>query len=71
MDLLLERLGDSARLRPQSVLGMVWLQSHFEPSTWDLICSGAVRMSGTPLQTLCRQAEAAGLQIGPESASAP
>jgi hypothetical protein len=50
---------------------MVWLQSHFEPSTWDLICSGAVRMSGTPLQTLCRQAEAAGLQIGPESASAP
>lgn len=32
MDLLVERLGHSARLRPHSVLGMVWLQSHFEPS---------------------------------------
>ena len=71
MDLLVERLGHSARLRPHSVLGMVWLQSHFEPCTWDLICSGAVRISRTPLETLCSKAEAAGLQIGHRCAADP
>jgi hypothetical protein len=62
-DLSLTAKGDSFQLMPRSVIGMVWLQTHFETSTWDLICSGAVRLKGESCDALCRDASSAGLNV--------
>ena len=62
-DLRLTGIGDSFQLTATSVLGMLWLQSHFETSTWDLICSGSVRISAESSLSLQRDASAAGLEV--------
>jgi hypothetical protein len=62
-DLSLTAKGDSFELMPRSVIGMLWLQCHFETSTWDLICSGAVRLKGESCDALCRDASSAGLNV--------
>ena len=62
-DLSLTAKGDSFQLMPRSVIGMLWLQCHFETSTWDLICSGAVRLKGESCDALCRDASSAGLNV--------
>ncbi len=62
-DLSLTAKGDSFQLEPRSVMGMLWLQTHFETSTWDLICSGAVRLKPDSCHDLCRDARSAGLNV--------
>ena len=62
-DLRLTGMGDSFQLCATSVLGMLWLQTHFETSTWDLICSGSVRISAESSLGLQRDACAAGLLV--------
>ena len=56
-------MGDSFQLRATSVFGMLWLQSHFEANTWELICSGSVRISAEASLGLQQQACAAGLRV--------
>jgi len=63
MDLALVDMGRSYRLQAQSVLGLLWLQTHFAPESWDLLCSGRVRLNGTSRQSLCTDAMAAGLRV--------
>lgn len=62
-DLSLTPKGDSYQLMPRSVLGTLWLQTHFETSTWDLICSGSVRLKAGSCDQLCRDALDAGLCV--------
>ena len=62
-DLSLTPKGDSYQLVARSVLGMLWLQTHFETSTWDLICSGAVRLKADSCDHLCSDARDAGLNV--------
>ena len=62
-DLSLTAKGDSFQLMPRSVIGMLWLQCHFETSTWDLICAGAVRLKAESCDALCRDASTAGLNV--------
>ena len=62
-DLSLTPKGDSYQLLPRSVFGMVWLQTHFERSAWDLICTGAVRLKAESCDALCRDASTAGLNV--------
>ena len=62
-DLKLKGFGDSYQLSATSVLGMLWLQTHFETTTWDLICSGTVRISASSSAGLQRDAAAAGLTV--------
>ncbi|MFM1812653.1 MAG: hypothetical protein RLZZ336_1591 [Cyanobacteriota bacterium] len=64
LDLLLIEMGAAFLIQPRSILGVVWLQTHFEPATWDLICSGRVRLSACHQASLCADAEAAGLRLG-------
>lgn len=62
-NLRLTALGDSVQLAATSVHGMLWLQRRFEPNTWELICSGQVRITlGTGLE-LSRSASQAGLSV--------
>jgi len=62
VDLTLVDCGSSHLLQPCSILGLLWLQTHFEPDSWDLICAGKVRLSSATRESLCRDARAAGLQ---------
>ena len=62
-DLSLTPKGDSYQLLPRSVIGMLWLQTHFETSTWDLICAGAVRLRPESCNALCRDASSTGLNV--------
>lgn len=63
MDLQLTAIADSVRLTPVSLVGMLWLQLHFEACTWDLVCSGTLRISQPSSEQLQRQACAAGLLV--------
>ena len=63
MDLAMAGVGSSYRLLPTSVLGLAWLQTHFETNTWELICSGAVRLQAACVEELCRDASQAGLAV--------
>ncbi|WP_438981903.1 hypothetical protein [Vulcanococcus sp.] len=62
-DLSLTAKGDTYQLLPRSVMGMLWLQTHFETNTWDLICSGAVRLKAESCDHLCSDAVDAGLNV--------
>ena len=62
-DLSLTAKGDSYQLLPRSVIGMLWLQTHFETSSWDLICTGAVRLKADSCDHLCSDAIEAGLNV--------
>ncbi|MBT67495.1 MAG: hypothetical protein CMN98_10225, partial [Synechococcus sp. NP17] len=42
MDLSLVTEGNSFRLQPESVHGILWLQTHFEKSHWELLAEGLV-----------------------------
>ena len=62
-DLVLIEVGASYRLEHQTIVGLLWLQTHFEPESWDLICTGRVRLSGNTREALCTDAAAAGLTL--------
>jgi hypothetical protein len=62
-DLSLTAKGDTYQLLPRSVMGMLWLQTHFETSSWDLICTGAVRLKADSCDHLCSDAIEAGLNV--------
>ena len=66
MDLAVLSRGNSVVLQPRSVLGLLWLQTHFESSSWDLICSGQARLRAETRDALCRDAQAAGLELSPQ-----
>ena len=63
MDLLLIAIDDSKQLRPLSVHGMLWLQTHFEDSEWNAIASNQARIPITDAKFLSEDAKAAGLIV--------
>lgn len=63
VDLVLLELDGAYLLQPRSILGVLWLQTHFEPTAWDRIAAGSLRLSAATRQDLCRDAQAAGLQL--------
>ena len=63
MDLELWPQGDSARLLPRSVHGMLWLQRQFDPSTWELVCQAQVRLTVESCRRLMADAHEAGLLV--------
>lgn len=62
-DLALARLAKGVRLVPCSVLGMVWLQTHFEDRFWEPLASGLARVDQASADQLGCEAEAAGLKV--------
>ena len=71
MDLTLANLGQTDRLMPSSVLGMLWLQTHFEDEHWELLSRGEVELEPSCSASLCQDATAAGLVITRIPAAAP
>ena len=50
-------------LKPTSVLGMLWLQTHFENNQWEALSNNAVIISKENSELLVEDATQAGLKI--------
>ena len=68
MDLSLITEGQAFRLQPESVHGMLWLQTHFEESHWELLAEGLATVSKSNADELIEDASDAGLNLSPISA---
>ena len=56
MDLSLISEGQAFRLQPESVHGMLWLQTHFEMSHWELLAEGLATVSHSNADELIEDA---------------
>ena len=50
-------------LEPISVIGMLWLQTHFENDQWEALSNNAVIISKENSELLVKDATSAGLKI--------
>ena len=50
-------------LQPTSVLGMLWLQTHFENDQWEALSNNSVLISQENSKLLIKDATSAGLNI--------
>ena len=53
----------SKSLKPTSVIGMLWLQTHFENDQWEAISNNQVIISKENSKLLVKDAMSAGLKI--------
>ena len=65
MDLRLISEGQAFRLQPESGHGMLWLQTHFEKSHWELLAEGLATLSPANVDELIEDASNAGLNLSP------
>ena len=63
VDLAIAVVDRDARLVPLSVHGVLWLQTHFDTSEWDSVCSGRARLHTDGVGALCRDAREAGMRV--------
>ena len=63
MDLSLITEGQALRLQPESIHGMLWLQTHFEKSHWELLAEGLATVSQSNVDELIKDASNAGLNL--------
>ena len=50
-------------LKPKSVIGMLWLQTHFDNDKWDALANNKVIISKENSKLLVEDAKSAGLKI--------
>ena len=50
-------------LKPTSVIGMLWLQTHFEDTQWEALSNNQVIISKESSKLLVKDATSAGLKI--------
>ena len=50
-------------IRPLSILGMLWLQTHFENDQWEALSENKVIISGKDSELLKEDANLAGVKI--------
>ena len=62
-DLALAALNRGVRLMPCSVLGLLWLQTHFDDRYWEPLANGRARLDRVSADQLGADAEAAGLKV--------
>ncbi len=63
MDILLVETSEGSQIRPESIHGMLWLQTHFEQDHWVAIASKSVVLSPNNAKELSDDARKAGLSI--------
>ena len=68
VDLAIAVVNRDARLVPLTVHGLLWLQTHFDTSEWDVVCSGQARLQSDGIHALCRDAQRAGLRVSQATA---
>ena len=65
MDICLENIDNNLNksINPTSVLGMLWLQTHFEDNQWEALSNNQVIISKENSKLLIKDAISAGLRI--------
>ncbi len=65
MDICLVNIDNNSNksLKPTSVIGMLWLQTHFENDQWEAISNNQVTISKENSKLLVKDAMSAGLKI--------
>ena len=65
MDICLINIDNNSNksLKPTSVIGMLWLQTHFENDQWEALSNNAVIISKDNSELLVKDATSAGLNI--------
>ena len=65
MDICLVNIDNNLNksLKPMSVIGMLWLQTHFDNDQWDELSNNAVIISKENSELLIQDANEAGLNI--------
>ncbi len=63
MDILLTNSSSGAQIRPLSVHGMLWLQTHFEDEYWTSLAASEVIIPLKDAQELSKDAQKAGLML--------
>ena len=65
MDISLENIDNNLNksLKPTSILGMLWLQTHFDNEQWDSLSNNEVIISNENSKLLVKDASEAGLKI--------
>ena len=65
MDICLENIDNNLNksLKPTSVIGMLWLQTHFDNEEWEALSNNQVIISKESSKLLVKDATRAGLKI--------
>ena len=63
MDICLIETDSGTHLRPNSVLGMLWLQTHFENEHWDALANRDISIPSQEATVLYQDAQQAGLEV--------
>ena len=65
MDICLVNIDNNLNksLKPISVIGMLWLQTHFENNQWEALSNASVIISKENSELLIKDATSAGLNI--------
>ena len=65
MDICLVNIDNNSNksLKPTSVIGMLWLQTHFEDTQWEALSNNQVIISKENSKLLIKDATSAGLNI--------
>ena len=65
MDICLVNIDNNLNksLKPMSIIGMLWLQTHFENDQWEALSNNAVIISKKSSELLIKDAMSAGLNI--------
>ena len=63
MDILLTSSDEGALIRPISIHGMLWLQTHFENEHWAALASNQVKIPLEDAEELFKDAAEAGVML--------
>tara|TARA_B100000945_G_scaffold80551_1_gene62146 strand:- start:87 stop:314 length:228 start_codon:yes stop_codon:yes gene_type:complete len=63
MDISLSDKINGTQIKPTSVHGMLWLQTHFESIHWEKISNSLVIIPSKDAQTLLKDATKAGINV--------
>jgi len=63
MDISLSDKRNGTQIKPISVHGMLWLQTHFESIHWEKISNSLVIIPSKDAQTLLKDATKAGINV--------
>tara|TARA_Y100001968_G_scaffold102475_1_gene92431 strand:+ start:541 stop:768 length:228 start_codon:yes stop_codon:yes gene_type:complete len=63
MDIGLSETRKGTQIKPKSVHGILWLQTHFESNHWESISNGLVIIPNKDAEMLGEDAQKAGLNV--------
>ena len=63
MDIWLIQTEENIQICPKSILGILWLQTHFESRHWEALATNQVEIPKEDIKKLLSDANSAGLQL--------